>query len=147
MTLVSRNSQIRKLWGNKSLWSFGRGLVRGHRQEEALLCFSGGQGRNSSGGWGGCQAHSPTALAAPGSGTCRLQNPQPDGSNRWVGQRHCHFMSRQTEPKRGQVCPRSCSKLASELELSSLTSCGSERPSPRLLVPRERVFRRGLWSE
>lgn len=42
VTFISRNSQIRILWGNKSAWSFGQGLMWGKEQEEALFCVSRG---------------------------------------------------------------------------------------------------------
>lgn len=64
VTLVSRNSQIRRLWGNKSAWSFGQGLIWG------LI-------RSSPGALPGTQLRCP---AIPGSGVCGLQGPPPSSS-------------------------------------------------------------------
>ena len=118
LTLVSRNSQIRKLCGNKSWWSWV-GAWPGGTDRKQPCSLSPEVRVGTARDWGSCQAHSPTALPAR-SGACT--QPSTNGSNRRVGQRHYQFVSRHTEPKRGQVCPRSCSKLASELGLCSLTS-------------------------
>lgn len=68
VTFISRNSQIRILWGNKSARSFGQGLMWGKEQEEALFCVSRRSRQENHWpfqAWGGSQADSSATLTGP----------------------------------------------------------------------------------
>lgn len=135
VSFISQNSQIRGLWGNKSVWSFGQGLMWGKKQEEALFCVSRGQDRKgtSPSRTGAAAGQTAPPPSHPGVPCVQAAEPSADHPTRWVGQRHYLPVGGRSNPTRGQDLAKVMEQKdirIRTLQPDGHTCCGRKGPSP-----------------